>query len=277
MASNTFYATACTNSSVNGLLNGGEDSWDRSATTSWNVLNLGYFTYNMNSIRNTIPSVAKINSVEFSIDIKQSRSNGSLYQTSIESQLFVGNTAKSDKFTSGTVTNSYEQKIYGNTVAITSSELYNQDLKVFYGARYKGTLKTTQYAKNLYCRILWEPINTTSLSINKTSITLKKDEVETLNVTRTPASVSYPTITWNSSNTNVAIVNSNGVVTAISEGNCTITATSLDSGIKVSCEVVVKLDDLYKISKGNVIVQNMMLGTLSIKNAYIGTKQILRK
>ena len=206
MASNTFYATSNTNSSVSGLKNGGEASWGRSLTYSENTLDLGYFTYNMSSIRSTIPAVATISSVTFSIQFKQSRSSTSLYQSSLKSQLFVGSTSKSSNNTSGKVGNSYTTISYNNSTAITSAELHSQDLKVRYQAIYKGSLNSDQYAKDLKCTINWSPINTTALSINKTSTTLNKGATETLTVTRTPSSVSYPTISWTSSNTAVATV-----------------------------------------------------------------------
>ena len=239
MASNTFYATSATANT--GLLNGGEMSWERSSSLSWKSFDMGYFTYNMSSIRSTIPAVATISSVTMSVQIKQSRSTTSVYETSIDCQLFVGSTAKSDRNTSGKVSNSYETKSYGNSVAISSSELHSQDLRGFYSFNWKGTLKTTQYAKDIKCTINWSPINTTALSINKTSTTLNKGATETLTVTRTPSAVSYPTISWSSSNTSVATVNSSGVVTAVGNGTATITATTTDgTNISKTCSVTVR-------------------------------------
>ena len=241
MASNTFYATSTTDSSFNGLLNGGEMSWERSAKTSWQTFSMGVFTFNMSSIRSTIPAVATISSISYSIQIKQSRSTTSVYETSMEGQLRLNGVNKSDLNTSGKVSNSYETKSYGNTVAISSSELHSQNLQAYYAMRWKGTLKTTQYAKDIKCTINWSPINTTALSINKTSTTLNKGATETLTVTRTPSSVSYPTISWSSSNTAVATVNSSGVVTAVGNGTATITATTTDgTNISKTCSVTVR-------------------------------------
>lgn len=241
MASNTFYATSGTNSSVNGLLNGGEASWDRSATTSQKSIDLGLFTYNMSSIRSTIPAVATISKVTYSIQFKQSRSATSLYNSKIQSQLFCNGSARSGVNVSGEVANSYQTKAYDNTTAISSADLHNGNLQVSYQALFKGTLKTTQYAKDLKCTIEWYPINTTALSINKTSTTLNKGATETLTVTRTPSSVSYPTISWSSSNTSVATVDGNGKVTAVGNGTATITATTTDgTNISKTCSVTVR-------------------------------------
>lgn len=241
MASNTFYATSTTNSSYNALLNGGEGSWERAAHSfTVEMFDMGYFTYNMSSIRSTIPAVATINSVNFSIQIKQNRS-ATAYQTSINAQLFVGSTAKSDDNVSSTVQNDWGTKGYGNTVAITSAELHSQDLRVHYQFRWRGALKTTQYAKDLKCTIDWSPINTTSISLNKSSMSLNKGGSETLTITRTPSSVSYPTITWTSSNTGVATVDSNGKVTAVGNGTATITAKTTDgTNLSKTCSVTVR-------------------------------------
>ena len=241
MASNTFYATSVSDSSFNGLLNGGEMSWERAAKTSWQVFSMGVFTYNMSAIRSTIPAVATISSITYSIQIKQSRSTTSVYETSCEGQLRLNGVNKSDNNTSGKVSNSYETKSYGNTVAISSAELHSQNLQVYHAMRWKGTLKTTQYAKDIKCTINWSPINTTALSINKTSTTLNKGATETLTVTRTPSAVSYPTISWTSSNTGVATVDSNGKVTAVGNGTATITAKTTDgTNISKTCSVTVR-------------------------------------
>ena len=241
MASNTFYATSTSDSSFNGLLNGGEMSWSRAAKLSWQTYSMGVFTFNMSSIRSTIPAVATISSITYSIQIKQSRSTTSVYETSVEGQLRLNGVNKSDLNTSGKVSNSYETKSYGNTVAISSSELHSQNLQAYYAMRWKGTLSTTQYAKDIKCIINWSPINTTSISLNKTSTTLNKGSSETLTVTRTPSSVSYPTISWTSSNTGVATVDANGKVTAVGNGTATITAKTTDgTNISKTCTVTVR-------------------------------------
>ena len=227
MASNTFYAKINTNSSNQGVLNGGEMSWERASKLSWTEYEIGWCTFDTTGIRNTIPAVATISSVTASIQIKQSRSTTSVYETSCRMQLHCNNAVKSEDYTSGKVSNSYETKSVTNNVAITSAELHAGTLYAYYTMRWKGTLKTTQYAKDIKCTINWSPINTTALAINKTSTTLNVGATETLSVTRTPASVSYPTISWSSSNTSVATVNASGVVTAVGNGTATITAKTV--------------------------------------------------
>ena len=83
----------------------------------------------------------------------------------------------------------------------------------------------------------------TSVSLNRTSIDLLKDEITELRLNYEPLNTTDNTIVvWRSSNTNVAIVNE-GVVTAVGDGEAVITA---ELG-KYSKECVVKVTDLDKI------------------------------
>ncbi len=75
-----------------------------------------------------------------------------------------------------------------------------------------------------------------SLSLDQTEVTLEEEQSFSLTATILPESESSQIITWSSSNTGVAVVNK-GLVTAIAEGECDITATCL--GIKAMCHVIV--------------------------------------
>lgn len=76
-----------------------------------------------------------------------------------------------------------------------------------------------------------------SISINKTNLTLKKGESETLVATVKPDDATEHTVTWTSSNSSMASVDANGKVTALSGGNVTIAAKA--GGKSVVCMVVV--------------------------------------
>ena len=81
------------------------------------------------------------------------------------------------------------------------------------------------------------PITCTGLSLNKSTLTLAPiGASEALIATPTPTNTT-DVITWESSNTGVATVNDNGVVMAISNGSCTITATC--GNVSKSCSVTV--------------------------------------
>ena len=82
-------------------------------------------------------------------------------------------------------------------------------------------------------------INSTSIALNKNTLSIYNGTNSTLIATATPANHT-DSILWKSSNTNVATVN-NGVVTGKNIGNCTITAySSANSSVKAECSVSVK-------------------------------------
>lgn len=83
-----------------------------------------------------------------------------------------------------------------------------------------------------------------SVSLSKTSLTLKAGETYALRETVTAedpsAPASYPGVTWKSSDTSVATVNSEGLITAKKAGTATITVTSSrDSSKKATCTLTV--------------------------------------
>lgn len=77
----------------------------------------------------------------------------------------------------------------------------------------------------------------TSITLNKTSATLKKGEKITLTSTVSPSNATNKSVTYTTSNSKVATVNSSGVVTAVSGGTATITAKS--GGKTATCKVSV--------------------------------------
>lgn len=81
----------------------------------------------------------------------------------------------------------------------------------------------------------------TSISLNKTSITIVEGRTYKLTAKIKPSNATYKSVKWTSSDEKIAIVDSNGKVTALAEGNAIITATAKDSsGKKASCYVFVK-------------------------------------
>ena len=74
-----------------------------------------------------------------------------------------------------------------------------------------------------------------SIKLNKTSLTLKKDDSETLIATINPSNVTNKQVTWKSSNDNIVSVDNNGKVTGKGTGTVTITA-SID-GKSATCTV----------------------------------------
>jgi uncharacterized protein YjdB len=79
----------------------------------------------------------------------------------------------------------------------------------------------------------------TDISLNKTSTTIGAGEIEMLTATISPTNATNQTVTWNSSNTAVAMVSSTGKVTAISAGTAIITVTTQDGNHTAICAVTV--------------------------------------
>jgi uncharacterized protein YjdB len=88
-------------------------------------------------------------------------------------------------------------------------------------------------------------IEVTSVTVDPKAVTIAKDDARTLSVGIMPANATDPSVTWSSSNTTVATVNTSGVVTARSDGKATITAKSnSNENISDSCEVTVTSDKI---------------------------------
>ncbi|MGN1418905.1 MAG: Ig domain-containing protein, partial [Acutalibacteraceae bacterium] len=85
----------------------------------------------------------------------------------------------------------------------------------------------------------------TGIRISDDSIKLSKGNTKTLTVVVLPLDANDRSVKWTSSDSSVATVNKNGVVTAVKNGSCVITATTVDGGFKASCSVTV-----YNITTG---------------------------
>lgn len=95
----------------------------------------------------------------------------------------------------------------------------------------------------------------TSITLNKTSLSLNAGSSEKLTATVLPANATNPYLTWSSSNTSVASVGQDGTVYANAAGTCTITAAATDgSGKTATCTVTVttpwtmSVDDIQVLS-----------------------------
>ena len=84
----------------------------------------------------------------------------------------------------------------------------------------------------------------TGIGLNKSTTSLTEGESETLTATITPSNATGDkTVKWSSSNEAVAVVDSNGKVTAKKAGTAVITATS-SNGKSASCTVTVKQKEI---------------------------------
>ncbi len=96
--------------------------------------------------------------------------------------------------------------------------------------------------KKGYCTITVNPpVAVTGVEVCPTSLTMNVGDIEYLCASITPYNATNQTVTWCSSNENVATVGLyTGKVTAKKAGTTTITATTSDGGFSASCTVTVK-------------------------------------
>lgn len=91
------------------------------------------------------------------------------------------------------------------------------------------------------CEVTVNPVYVTSIALSKTSMTMETGTTQKLTATITPSNATNKTLSWRSSNENVAYVNSEGVVSAITPGTANIIAIATDgSGKNANCVVTVK-------------------------------------
>ena len=112
---------------------------------------------------------------------------------------------------------------------------FGTSLNSIYG--YKGTVAET-YAKENGFKFI-EISEPTSVSLNKTALTLDVGKSYTLTKTVSPSNA-VTSYTWSSSNTSVATVDGNGKVTAKKAGTATITVKT-SNGKTATCKVTVNL------------------------------------
>ncbi|MBR5355988.1 MAG: Ig-like domain-containing protein, partial [Lachnospiraceae bacterium] len=82
-------------------------------------------------------------------------------------------------------------------------------------------------------------IYATGVTLNKTSYEMSKGKTVTLKATVKPSNATNKKVTWKSSKTSVATVDSSGNVTAVAKGTATITVTTKDGGYKATCKITV--------------------------------------
>lgn len=109
-------------------------------------------------------------------------------------------------------------------------------------------IKVTVGSTSALCTVnVIQPV--TSISLNRTSLTMDALDTYQLIATASPATAVNREITWSSSDSAIASVDENGLVTAHKKGTATIKATAKDgSNISNSCKVTVS-NNGYEVSK----------------------------
>ena len=99
--------------------------------------------------------------------------------------------------------------------------------------QYLGTWESHDGTKNKFVEV----VEVSAVTLNKQNASLIENTTLQLTATVAPDNATLKTVTWNSSDTAVATVDANGLVTAVAPGEATITATAGDKS--ASCAVTV--------------------------------------
>ena len=103
------------------------------------------------------------------------------------------------------------------------------------------TVKTIDGGKTATCKVTVSPKNVavTGVELSKTTLSLTVGKTENLTATVKPDNATNKSVTWRSDKTDVATVDANGKVTAVKEGEATITVTTVDGAKTAECKVTV--------------------------------------
>ena len=96
-------------------------------------------------------------------------------------------------------------------------------------------------------------IPVTGVYFTNDQLKLSVDATEQLKVTIDPYYATNKKVTWKSDNPDIAVVDENGFVTGIDEGETTITVTTVNGGYQATCRVVVSSSYIKSVALGRVV------------------------
>lgn len=89
------------------------------------------------------------------------------------------------------------------------------------------------------CNVTILPIPVSDVYLSSSSYQMLANKTFQLTANILPSNAANKTVTWSSSNENIATVDANGLVTSVANGNTTISATTEDGDFQASCSVSV--------------------------------------
>ncbi|MBO4808322.1 MAG: Ig domain-containing protein [Lachnospiraceae bacterium] len=114
----------------------------------------------------------------------------------------------------------------------------NRSSRVYPGDKYLETKESRYHLIVLEADPGAEVVKAKSLKLDQTKRTMSLGESFQLTPIITPSNAAYQTVSWSSSNTNVVVVDANGLVTCVGPGNAKITAQTIDgSNKKAYCNI----------------------------------------
>ena len=124
-------------------------------------------------------------------------------------------------------------------------------------------MKTTDGGYTATCKVTVKPVAVTEVRLDQISLTMKVGDMLVLNATVLPENVTDKTVTWSSSNP-AAVKVENGKLTALAEGNATITAKCGEKS--AFCTVTVQ--------KAEVLAESVTLDQTTMELTVNGTGKL---
>ena len=137
-----------------------------------------------------------------------------------------------------------------------------------YKAYATSSMSTYEHDFTVYVLEEVEEIHVSGVTLDKPSLSIVYGETGSLEATVAPSNADDKSVTWTSSNENVATVNSSGVVTAHAVGKAIITVTTTDQGKTASCEVTVTPDMTKPVLVGKVFEETFANITASANSGF---------
>ena len=248
---NKLVATVLPTNAGNQVLN-----WSSSDTSICQVDNAGVLIPKKNGVCTIYAKTTDGSNITVSCRVRVAPIASSVSLNKTEASLKTGNTVSltaTVKTTEGTTYGDVEWVSENTKVATVSSS-------GVVTAKYPGTAKIKAITldgteKSAVCVVtVTQPVTGVTLTSSKT---MGVGTSATLTATIEPSYASNKNLTWKSSDTSIATVDSNGKVTAKNKvGSCTITVTTSDGGYKATCTVkVVILTTSIKLNKSSASIK----------------------
>lgn len=111
------------------------------------------------------------------------------------------------------------------------------------------TVTTLDGKKTATCNVtvVDQIIAVTSVSLDKATATIEKNQTLELSATVLPSTATDKTVTWKSSDNTIATVDKDGKITGVSEGKATITATTNNDGKSANCALTVTKESVLTV------------------------------
>lgn len=159
---------------------------------------------------------------------------------------------------------------HGSYASVVSSTMYNATIqgnratsscRIYFKCSYfiDSYYRTMDFYYNVTVKS--SNVSVSRISLNYSSLRMEEGDTEQLSADIYPSNATNRKVNWSSSNNSVALVSSNGKVTAISAGTATITCRAADgSGAYDDCKVSVESATVYVTN----IVLNKATSTLNV-------------